>query len=418
MLLTSRSGSAAAGAEELRAELSALGAEVTIAACDASDRDALSALLDQLPADRPLSAVIHAAGSLSGAPIESLGAGTVGEVFAPKVDAAWNLHELTKDLDLAAFVTFSSIAGVFGQPGHANYAAANAFLDALAQSRRADGLPATSIAWGLWARTTGITSQLSGDDVERIARSGIGALTDEQGLALFDAALDASPPVALALRLNLAPLRAAARAGTLAPMLRGLVRAPARRADGTSTAAKLAGLAPRERERAVLTLVRGEAAAVLGHASPDPIQPTRTFKDLGFDSLAAVELCNRLNAATGLRLPTTSVFDHPTPAALTTHLLSRIGDDGKPSIHAELDRIGSLIAGIPGDDPERPRLAAHLRALAADLGDRGPAERVDGLTRDRLASASDEELLDFIDEQVGPLGPVGADPGEETRHGR
>ena len=261
--------------------------------------------------------MIHAAGALADATIETLEPAQVAHVFAPKANAAFHLHELTKDAELSAFVLFSSAAGVLGAPGQANYAAANAFLDALAAQRQGEGLPATSIAWGLWLKDSGMTAELGEADLARLARAGIAALDDERGLALFDAALAAQRPIALALGLDRAGLRAQAAAGVLPAVFSSLVRTrqPKRSASG-SLAQRLAALPEAEREAYVMGVVRAEVAAVLGHGSQQEIDPTRAFKELGFDSLAAVELRNRLKAASGLRLAATVVFDYPSVAEL------------------------------------------------------------------------------------------------------
>ncbi|NEC92810.1 beta-ketoacyl reductase, partial [Streptomyces sp. SID12501] len=188
LLLVSRRGEAAAGASELSAELVGLGAEVSWAACDVADRGALAAVLDGIPAERPLTGVVHTAGVLDDGVIGSLTAERLSAVLRPKVDAAWNLHELTRDLGLSAFVMFSSAAGVFGGAGQGNYAAGNVFLDALAAHRNAQGLAGTSLAWGLWAETGGMGAALGAEDVSRLGRGGVSALTAAEGLALFDAA--------------------------------------------------------------------------------------------------------------------------------------------------------------------------------------------------------------------------------------
>ncbi|MGK3111465.1 beta-ketoacyl reductase, partial [Streptomyces mordarskii] len=243
-------------------------------------------------------------------------------VLRPKVDAAWNLHELTRDLDLSAFVLFSSAAGVFGNAGQGNYAAANAFLDALAQHRAARGLAGTSLAWGLWADSSGMTGELDGADVSRMSRGGVVALSATEGLELFDAAYRTDEALLVPVRLDLAVLRAeAASAGVVAPLLRGLVRVPARRAaEGAAVsgalARRLAGLSEAEQLDALLELVRTQVAAVLGHDSLDTVEPHRSFRELGFDSLTAVELRNALGAVSELRLPATLVFDYPTPVVL------------------------------------------------------------------------------------------------------
>ncbi|WP_145503301.1 type I polyketide synthase [Streptomyces sp. CFMR 7] len=328
LLLLSRSGPAATGAEELRAELAELGAETAVVACDAADRDALAAVLADLPPAHPLTAVIHTAGALDDGVVTALTPERVDAVLRPKADAALHLHELTRDLGLTHFVLFSSAAGTFGGPGQANYAAANAFLDALAVRRRAAGLAGQSLAWTLWEQPSALTGHLDEDDVRRLARSGMPPLSTERGLALFDTALTVDRAALVPMRLDTAALRSAAMAGTLPPLLRGLVRTPPRRAAaGTEAAAddnalrhRLAALDAGGRTRLLVELVRTHAAAVLGHPSPDTLDPGRAFRELGFDSLASVELRNRLNTATGLRLPAGLVFDHPTPAALADFL--------------------------------------------------------------------------------------------------
>jgi polyene macrolide polyketide synthase len=401
LLLASRSGPEAAGPAELAADLERLGAAVRIEACDVSDRDRVEALLASIDPEHPLGAVVHAAGALADGTIDSMGAEQIERVFAPKLDAAWHLHELTRDAGLTAFVLFSSMAGTLGAPGQANYAAANAFLDALARRRRREGLAATSIAWGLWARESGMTSGLGEIDRTRMRRIGAEALADEEGLALFDAALRRDRAVAIAARVNRAGLATLADAEMLPPILSGLL--PRRRArrpmPAVSLADKLAGLPVAEHEAAALELVRGEVAVVLGHASDEDVPVDRPFNELGFDSLAAVELRNRLGFASGLRLPATLVFDYPTTAALAGYLLGELGDKEKAGAEVELGRFEAALGAIPAEDPRRQGLAAHLRALAADLegGDRAG----DGDEIDRLEAASDEELLEFIDEQVG-----------------
>jgi NADPH:quinone reductase-like Zn-dependent oxidoreductase/acyl carrier protein len=400
LLLVSRSGPEADGAKELQAELEQIGAETTIAACDVSDRKALENLLGSVPDEHPLGAVFHCAGVLADGTVESLGEEQFARVFAPKVDAAWALHELTEGLDLSAFVLFSSAAGTLGGPGQANYAAANAFLDALAQRRQAGGLPGTSIAWGLWEREGGMAGGLDGADLARMRRSGIEALSDERGLALFDAAVEAGRPQALALPIDTAGLRALASAGALPPILSGLVRAPRRRSASGSLLAKLTALPEAEHESFILELVRGEVATVLGHASAREVDPQQAFQEMGFDSLAAVELRNRLNSATGLALGATTVFDYPTPAALADHLRAATEQDRKPSVEGGISQLEQMLAALPSDDPNRSKLATHLRSLAAELeSDSRAAARSADVSR--LESASDEELLDFIDEQVG-----------------
>ncbi|WP_329362504.1 SDR family NAD(P)-dependent oxidoreductase [Streptomyces sp. NBC_00669] len=381
LLLLSRRGEAAPGAAELVAQLVESGAEAKVVACDVADRSALAAVLAAIPADRPLRAVVHTAGVLDDGVIDALTPKRLDEVLRAKADAAWHLHELTRGFDLAGFVLFSSAAGTLGAPGQGNYAAANAFLDALAAHRRAAGLPAVALAWGLWADGSGMTGALDERDISRLRRQGFPPLETAEALDLLDAALasvrapgsvsppesapapvsapapapvsapavaphgspsgsasgsapgDAPVPVTsgdpasahrLLLKLDTTALRAQAAQGTLPAMLRGLVRTPPRRAARSGGDAplgeRLSAMAPGERERALLELVRTQVADVLGHASPDAVEADRAFKELGFDSLTAVELRNRLAAATGLRLPATLVFDHPSARAVVRHM--------------------------------------------------------------------------------------------------
>ncbi|MFJ2502371.1 SDR family NAD(P)-dependent oxidoreductase, partial [Streptomyces sp. NPDC087539] len=334
LVLVSRRGPAAEGMDRLEAELVALGAGVESVACDVADRDALAQVLD----GRRLTGVVHAAGVLDDGVLESLDVSRFDGVLRPKVDAAWNLHELTRDLELSAFVVFSSAAGVFGNAGQANYAAANVFLDALAQARRAEGLPGLSLAWGLWAGASAMTSGLGESDRRRMARLGAEALSEAEGLELLDRAVgEGAPGLLVPVRLDFAALRSVDVAAELVPpMLRGLVpgRGRGRRraagvangvvGGGSELARTLAALDVSARAAHVLDLVRSAVSTVLGHASPEAVEPERQFRDLGFDSLTAVELRNRLASTTGLRLPATLVFDYPTPAALAGHVLTEV----------------------------------------------------------------------------------------------
>ncbi|MER7708715.1 type I polyketide synthase, partial [Kitasatospora sp. NPDC097605] len=333
LVLTSRRGADADGVKELCAELTALGAEVAVAACDAADREALAAVLAAIPADRPLTAVVHTAGVVDDGLVDGLTPERLDAVLRPKVDAVLNLHELTRHQDLAAFVVYSSAAGVVGSAGQANYAAANAFLDAFAHSRRGQGLPATSLAWGPWDELSAMTATLDAGDLARAARAGVGGLSSEEGLRLFDTALALGEPLLVPIRIDAGALRAGAAGVALPAVLRGLVRTPGRRAaaaagtpagdGGTGTpslAGRLAALPEAERLGVLVELVRTQVAAVLGHAGPEAVAEDHQFVDSGFDSLTAVELRNRLNAATGLRLPATLAFDHSTPADLAERL--------------------------------------------------------------------------------------------------
>ncbi|MET9701327.1 type I polyketide synthase, partial [Streptomyces sp. NPDC006529] len=326
LLLLSRRGADAPGAAERAAELRALGAEVTWAACDAADRDALAAALATVPAEHPLTTVVHTAGVLDDGILASLTPDRLDTVLRPKALAALHLHELTRDLPVTAFVLYSALAGVLGSAGQANYACANALLDALAQHRHHQGLPATSLAWGLWADASAMTAGLDETQLRRMEQLGMGALTAADGMALLDAALACGRPALVPARLNPAALRDAAAPGPVAPVFRELLGPAGRRSAGTRTdggtplAERLTSLTRAEQDRYLLDLVRAQVAAVLGHASAEQVEPAKAFKDLGFDSLTAVDLRNRLGAATGLRLASTLVFDHPTPTALARQL--------------------------------------------------------------------------------------------------
>ncbi|MEV4921527.1 SDR family NAD(P)-dependent oxidoreductase [Streptomyces roseoverticillatus] len=404
LLLMSRRGADADGAAGLGAELTAAGAEVTWAACDVADRDALAAAL----AGTQVTAVVHTAGALDDGVIGSLTPERLDTVLRPKADAVLNLHELTGEV--SAFVLFSSLAGTLGTPGQANYAAANAFLDAFARRRRAQGLPAVSLPWGLWQRTGTMTEDLGGADRNRLARGGVLPLSDEDGLGLLDAALALDEPLVVAARLDLAALRNAA--APVPTLLRNLVGGRPRRTDRAAAvplAQRVADLPENEREEVVLDLVRSEVAAVLGHSSAKSVQPDQAFGDLGFDSLTAVELRNRMNKATGLRLPATLVFDYPTPAVLAQRILKDLpgGTGGTVPVFDELDRLAAALDGAGADSVDnvtRTKINMRLQALLArwngnepaDPGGAGGAE-----DEDDLSSASDEELYELLDDELG-----------------
>ncbi|WP_191878742.1 type I polyketide synthase, partial [Streptomyces filipinensis] len=335
LLLVSRRGGDAPGAAELAAELTAQGADVTWAACDVADRDAVRALL--AGPGRSLSAIVHTAGVLDDGIIGSLTPERLDAVFRPKVDAALNLHDLAAELsgDLSAFVLFSSAAGTLGTPGQGNYAAANTFLDALAEHRRAAGLRATSLAWGLWAQDSEstMTGSLDHTDLTRIKRMGLAAIPSADGLRMFDAALATDRAALAPIRLDTSAFRDG-QGQPVPPVLRGLVRvAPVRRtarsAPKGSLGQRLAGLPEAEREQVVLGLVRTEVAAVLGHAGAQSVGADDSFKDIGFDSLTAVELRNRLNSAVGMRLPATLIFDYPNPLTLARFLTAEAAGTGE-----------------------------------------------------------------------------------------
>ncbi|MFG2638454.1 type I polyketide synthase, partial [Streptomyces sp. NPDC048362] len=415
LVLTSRSGPAAESARELCEELDALGAEVEVAACDAADRAALARLLDGLPAAHPLTAVVHAAGVLADGLVTGMTEEDLDTALRPKVDAAVHLHELTEGHKLSAFVLFSSLAGIFGGMGQGNYAAANAFLDALAHRRRAQGRAARSLAWGLWANRSGMTGGLDEADLRRIARGGIIAFTPEEGLALFDAAHGLDEAMVLPVRLDTRAIAHQATTGGIPALLRGLVRRPARReaaATGRPTGAegpqellaRFAGLGEPQRARVLLELVRSHAGVILGFPAQEAVPVDRGLLELGFDSLTAVELRNRLRAATGLRLPATVLFDYPTATALAGYLGEQLTpQDAEPVVPglAELER---LEAALLGDSPS-PELAERLGILLGQARP-GPADGVAGPDGEdgvdtRLATAGDEDLFDFIDNELG-----------------
>ncbi|MEW2396000.1 SDR family NAD(P)-dependent oxidoreductase, partial [Streptomyces sp. NPDC046862] len=336
LVLASRRGARAPSAGELAGELRAMGATVTVAACDVSEREQLAGLLAGVPEEHPLTAVVHTAGVLDDGVITSMTPEQLDRVLRPKVDAALNLHELTRDLDLAEFVLYSSYAGVTGAPGQANYAAANCFLDALAQERTALGLPAVSLAWGLWEQESGMTGHLGAADLERMARSGLVPLSTERGMELFDRGRALAEPLVVATPFDERALRD--RGERLPTLLRALVRAPERsQREPVAAAVEQAGpeelrdqldpLSEEDRTRMLTDLVRTHLSAVLGHADPGTVGEDRAFEQLGLDSLMGVELRNRLNMATGLRLPSTAVFDHPTAAELAVRLRSDLLSD-------------------------------------------------------------------------------------------
>ncbi|WP_446680357.1 type I polyketide synthase [Amycolatopsis jiangsuensis] len=386
LVLLSRHGEAAEGAAEWAGELEKLGASARVLACDVGDRADLAGVLSGL--DTPLSAVVHVAGVLDDGVVTAQTDSRVDRVFTPKVDAVVNLHELTKDAGLSAFVVFSSAAGTFGSAGQANYAAANAFLDAFAHHRRAQGLPAVSLAWALWEQRSSMTEHLGDSEVTRMTRGGMIPLASADGLTLFDAALGSDHPVLVPVKFDTAKLRA--HPDTVPPLLRDLVRVPVRRAAAAAPVdgglkQRLAGLPAAEREWALIDLVRGHVASVLGHSSPQEIESGRAFKDLGFESLTAVELRNRLSAATGLRLPATLVFDHPTSAALASLLRDRLfpaaEPPGEPTDGRDDADVRRVLATVPVAKLRAAGLLEPLMGVAGHAPAPGPgaAAQIDEL---------------------------------------
>ncbi|MEV0221375.1 type I polyketide synthase [Streptomyces sp. NPDC050704] len=417
LVLTSRSGAAAPGADALLADLAAAGAEARVAACDIGDRAAVGALLDRIAADgHRLTGVVHCAGTVDDGVLTSLTPDRLGPVLHAKAHGARHLHELTRDLDLSHFVLFSSASATFGAAGQANYCAANAYLDALAERRAADGLPAVSIAWGLWEQTSGMTAALGERDRERLRRTGTTALSTERALALFDTALTASGRTVTAAPLDLAALRARHRDRPAPALLRELLATGPRRAatavrhraadPGADFAARLAALPADERTAYVLALVLDHTAQVLGHARADDVDPDQAFKDQGFDSLTAVELRNQLRSATGLTAPATLIFDHPSPVALADHLLRQAvpaGPGPQERLRRDLDRLETAAEALTPDDPDHAEVADRLRRILhrLDAPTSAAAETADG--GETLHAATADEVLAYIDSQFGDL---------------
>ncbi|MCR6490470.1 type I polyketide synthase [Amycolatopsis sp. OK19-0408] len=411
LLLLGRRGLDTPGADELVAELAELGAETQVCACDGADRDALSAALATVPAEHPLTAVVHSAGVFDDGLLGDLTPGQVERVFAPKVDMALNLHELTADLD--AFVLFSSFAGTFGGAGQGPYAAANLFLDAFAAYRVSRGLPATSLAWGLWEERSGMAGALGDAQLQRLEGGGLVPMTAEHGAALFDAACASGETALVPVPFDRARLRADAKAGALPAILSDLVPAPAKGSGETRTVdaarfrAELTALSTEDREKRLLELVRTTAASVLGHAGPAEVGADRAFSALGVDSLTALELRNRLTAATGQQLPAALVFDYPNPRAVAGHLAEGLAEPAAETavpLLAELDRLEAALAALtPGsvaalgsDEPALARITGRLQALRP-LWDAargaGPASLAD--------AATDDDLLDLLGDRFG-----------------
>ncbi|MGV9899666.1 KR domain-containing protein, partial [Streptomyces tendae] len=370
-----------------------------VAACDVSDRGALAAVLEGVS----LSAVVHVAGVLDDGVVGALSPERLDGVLAAKADAAWHLHELTAGADLSAFVLFSSVAGLLGGAGQANYAAANAFLDALAVRRVGEGCVGRSLVWGPWAGVGGMADRLSVGDLERLERQGLPAVGAGEGLGLFDAGLLVGEPVVVPLPLNMAALRA--QPATVPHLLRHLARVSTRSTAGSGTAlmGRLAGLGEKERERLLLEVVREQVAVVLGHAGAEAVEADRAFKELGFDSLTAVSLRNQLNGVTGLELPATLVFDHPTArdvAALIQESLAPVDTDGSRQLMAEVDRLEAALAAVSPAGDGRARITTRLETLLRRWNAAEPDVETAEDEAD-LSAASDEELFDLLDSELG-----------------
>ncbi|MFF7347311.1 type I polyketide synthase [Streptomyces antimycoticus] len=420
LLLVSRSGPEAAGADELIDRLTRLGAQVRIAAVDVTDPDAVAGLVAGVDPAHPLTGVVHAAGVLDDAVLTTQTPERLARVWCPKATAAAHLHAATAELPLSLFVMFSSTAGTLGASGQSNYAAANAYCDALAAHRRALGLPGVSVAWGLWADASGMTGHLGEADRARMARSGIGAMSGERALGLLDAAVRHGHHHLIAIDLDIRAL-AGQPALTLPAPLRALTGGGAARRTAatarphTDWAGHLATLPLEEQRRTLLSLVLTHAAAALGHSDPGRIQTERGFLELGFDSLTAIELRNRLTAVTGLRLATTLIFDHPNPAALAAHLHTELApEDVDPlaPMLGEIDRMESALLSVARDEAAREALLKRLQRTLSKLGAlHGGGTEVEPAAG-RIQDATADEIFQFIDQDLGR-----SDSNGEHAHG-
>ncbi|WP_394836550.1 SDR family NAD(P)-dependent oxidoreductase [Pendulispora rubella] len=398
LVLTSRRGMEAPGAQALVDTLRESGAEtVHIAACDVAQRDQVAALLARV--ERPWTGIVHLAGVLDDGTLQAQNADRFARVMGPKVDGAVHLHELTQGIDLDAFVLFSSASGTFGTAGQSNYAAANAFLDALAAHRRRQGRHAVSLAWGLWAPGgTGLTAGLSKSNLDRFRRQGIAALSMDEGLRLFDAALQRP-------EAHLVPLKLGATSGEPHPLLRSLSRRSRKRA-GTSPAGesnlreRVLALPEDGRLKFLTNVVRREAAAVLGASGIEGVQPQHVLADLGLDSLMAVELRRRLSTEAGISLPATLAFDHPTPGGIAQLILERTMEAAPATTltKAQLDAVAELLLGATPEQLETAGVASRLFDLQRALSNVVVPQRAPVVDLD---TANTDDLLEFLDRKLG-----------------
>jgi polyketide synthase 7 len=417
VVLVSRSGAEGEGVADLVDRLTDAGAEVSVATCDVSHRDSVAALIAGLPAHYPLKGVFHAAGVLDDGLIASLTPDRMDTVLRAKVNGAWNIHELTRNMELSAFVMFSSMAGIVGSPGQGNYAAANSFLDELAASRRAQGLAGLSVAWGLWETASGMTQHLDERDKARMSRIGLAPMATEQALRLFDTAMLAERPTLVAARID--PGALADNGATLPPLLSQLVARPVRRvidetettsASMTSLVARLQGLSAEQRHGELVDLVCRNAATVLGRPNAGDINAGSVFQDLGFDSLTAVELRNRLKTATGLTLSPTLIFDYPTPIVLAEHLDTRLvvpaaTPAAQPNLMARFNDITQELQTLlnqPDWQPvDKPHLTTRIQTLLTTLSAQLDPHDQQQADDEDIHSASESELFAILDQELG-----------------
>jgi acyl carrier protein len=376
-----------------------------VAACDAADRDALVELLARIPSEFPLSGIVHAAGVLDDGVLESLTPDRLDTVLGPKVDAAVNLHELTKDTDVGMFVLLSSIVGVAGSAGQANYAAANAFLDALAEQRRALGLAATAVAWGPWADSGMATGSAAVTD--RLRRGGTTPMSPELAITALEHAVAHATTTVTVADIDWELLTPSLIAAGPNPQFADLpefrqVRDVARTGSGDAGSLRegLTGLSKDDQLEVLLTLVQEEVAKVLGYPSTESIEPERAFDELGFDSLTAVEFRNGLGSASGIRVPATVVFDYPTPVAVVEYLFGELAADGpaeEDGLDAELDRFEASLFTATVSESETTAITVRLQNLLT----RWKESQDQASTGHDIASATEDELYEILQKEFG-----------------
>jgi NAD(P)-dependent dehydrogenase (short-subunit alcohol dehydrogenase family)/acyl carrier protein len=411
VVLASRSGPAAPGVAALAADVAAAGAAVDVTGCDTADRAQLAGLLTRIAGcGAPLAAVMHAAGIGQATALQDTTVAELAAVIAAKAASAAHLDELTRDAGLERFVLFSSIAATWGSGLQPGYAAANTFLDALAEARRARGGHVASVAWGPW----GGGGMTDSEGAEQLERRGLRVMDPGLLVRALAQVVDGGEGLVTVADVDWARFAPPFTLRRPSPLIEALPevqqaltlaagQGPAAAAAGIALAQRLAGLAPAEQERILTGLVRAQAAAVLGHSSADAVETDRAFSELGFDSLTAVELRNRLSAATGLRLPATLLFDYPAPATLASHLRTVIapGETGTPlDVLAELDKLESMIGAINAAAGESAQITARLETVMSKWKE--ARERIAGSgVGEQLESSTDDEVFDFIGKELG-----------------